>query len=306
MRFGVDSDLCPLCGRKIIQMHPTESDIHIYDCEICGRVNITDQAISVLTPETKALLSGITRNRTDRRQKPDDILSDNIETLVSQANLPQTIAEKLDLIMVFLADKSDFLGQGHRFNPDKDYPVAYSRNQTEFRYLLNQLKSQGFAEFPVEWLAVLTPKGWDRFNALRAHPTRPDQAFVAMWFTPEMEKFYSDGIEKAIRKCGYRPLRVDKLEHNGKICDAIVAEIRRSAFLVADFTGHRGGVYFEAGFAMGLGIPVIWLCKEGEINGAHFDTRQYNHILWNNETELFERLCNRIDAIIVKLRGNGG
>jgi nucleoside 2-deoxyribosyltransferase len=286
-------------------MHPTERDIRIFDCEICGRVNITDQAIGALTAENKALLSGITRRRTDRRQTPVDILSTNIETLVSQANIPQTIGEKLDLILQYIAGKSGFLGQGHQFDPHKDYPIAYSSNQTEFRYLLNQLKSQGYVEFPVELVSVLTPKGWDRVNALRTHPLRSDQAFIAMWFTAEMEKYYSEGIEQAIRTCGYRPLRVDKLEHNGKICDAIVAEIRRSAFLVADFTGHRGGVYFEAGYAMGLGIPVIWLCKESDINDAHFDTRQYNHILWNNEKELFEKLRNRIDATVSKAQGNG-
>ncbi len=36
-------------------------------------------------------------------------------------------------------------------------------------------------------------------------------------------------------------------------------------FMIADFTGHRGGVYFEAGFAHGLGIPVIWTCREDQL-----------------------------------------
>ena len=60
------------------------------------------------------------------------------------------------------------------------------------------------------------------------------------------------------------------------------ARIKRSRFLVADVTGGRQGVYFEGGFAKGLGLPVIWTCSHGtdaELKKwMHFDTRQYNHI----------------------------
>ena len=57
-------------------------------------------------------------------------------------------------------------------------------------------------------------------------------------------------------------------------------------------------MYFEAGFAMGLGRPVIWTCRKDDIDNAHFDTRQYNHIVWENEKELYEKLKNRIEATI--------
>lgn len=91
---------------------------------------------------------------------------------------------------------------------------------------------------------------------------------------------------------------MDLKEHNQKICDAIIAEIRKSRFLVADFTGHRGGVYFEAGYALGLGIPVIWTCREDDLEKTHFDTRQYNHVVWKDEKDLFEKLKRRIEATV--------
>ncbi len=80
--------------------------------------------------------------------------------------------------------------------------------------------------------------------------------------------------------------------------DAIIAEIRKSLFMVADFTENRGGVYFEAGYAQGLGIPVIWTCRHDHKDRLHFDTRQYNHILWTDEIDLFEQLRRRIEATI--------
>jgi hypothetical protein len=33
-----------------------------------------------------------------------------------------------------------------------------------------------------------------------------------------------------------------------------MAEIQKSRFVVADYTGQRNGVYFEVGFAVGLGL----------------------------------------------------
>jgi hypothetical protein len=86
-------------------------------------------------------------------------------------------------------------------------------------------------------------------------------------------------------RSGYEPRRVDQKHHHlNKVDDEIIAEIRRSRFLVADFTCEpdkvRGGVYFETGFAMGLNIPIIWTCKDTSMKDLHFDTRQFPHIVW--------------------------
>src|SRR5207253_2064966 len=96
--------------------------------------------------------------------------------------------------------------------------------------------------------------------------------FVAMWFDNSMEAAYSEGIAPAISTAGYQPYRMKDVEHNNKICDEILAEIRKSRFVVAEFTGNRGGVYFEAGFAMGLDRPVIWVVNESDLGDVHFDT----------------------------------
>jgi len=120
-----------------------------------------------------------------------------------------------------------------------------------------------------------------------------------MWFDSSLDEAWEDGFEKSCDAAGgYKALRMNLKEHNQKICDAIIAEIRKSRFLVADFTGHRGGVYFEAGYALGLGIPIIWTCREDELEKTHFDTRQYNHVVWKDEKDLFVKLKRRIEATI--------
>ncbi|MBV9882128.1 MAG: hypothetical protein JO276_03890 [Sphingomonadaceae bacterium] len=154
----------------------------------------------------------------------------------------------------------------------------------------------------------LSANGFERMEALRKGAIATNQAFVAMWFSGETNAAYEDAIEPAIIQTGFRPVRIDRIEHNNKIDDAIIAEIRRSRFIVADFTcGHidvagerhsipRGGVYYEAGFAQGINIPVIWSVRADQINDVHFDTRQFNHIAWSDEADLRERLINRIRA----------
>ncbi len=49
---------------------------------------------------------------------------------------------------------------------------------------------------------------------------------------------------------------------------------------------------------MGLGIPVIWTVRQDQIDQAHFDTRQYNHITYSTPDELKTKLYHRIAATI--------
>jgi len=121
-----------------------------------------------------------------------------------------------------------------------------------------------------------------------------------MWFDEGVKPVWINAIEPAIRDSGYEAIRIDSHEHNNRIDDEILAMLRRSKFVVADFTGQRGGVYFEAGFALGLGLDVIWTCREDELSNIHFDNRQYSFVTWkpSDLPDLKRRLQNRIMATI--------
>jgi nucleoside 2-deoxyribosyltransferase len=144
--------------------------------------------------------------------------------------------------------------------------------------------------------ARITPQGF--LHASTGNAVDSSNAFVAMWFDSSMDAARTTGLEPAIRAAGYTPIVVNGVEHINKIDDEIISQIRRSKFLVADFTGHRGGVYFEAGFAMGLGLPVFWTCQKDDLLKLHFDVRQYNCIDWTDVVDLAQRLQRRIEAVI--------
>jgi nucleoside 2-deoxyribosyltransferase len=127
----------------------------------------------------------------------------------------------------------------------------------------------------------------------------PDRCFVAMWFSPDLDSVFESGFAKAIETCGFRPYRVKEDPTNKSIIDQILAEIRRAHFVVADYTGQRPSVYYEAGFAHGIGREVIGCCREGEASSLAFDTRHLGHIVWKDADDLKTKLVNSIQANII-------
>ncbi len=145
---------------------------------------------------------------------------------------------------------------------------------------------------------TLTTRGWEHLETLEGPTLASEKAFVAMWFNEEVKSAYLDGIEPAIKVCGYKAVRIDFKEHSDSVIDQIVAEIKESRFVVADFTKHRNGVYYEAGFARGLGLDVIWCCREDHLADLHFDIKGFNVIVWKTTDELRRKLKARIRAVV--------
>ena len=174
-----------------------------------------------------------------------------------------------------------------------------------FRVLLTQKK---FLESGDSWNLIpsgslqITPEGWAYLEALKDDPSIGSDVFVAMWFDPGMDVVWNEAFYLGITSAGYHPTRIDKHQHNNRIDDEIIVKIKQSKFLVADFSGGRGGVYFEAGYALGLGKQVIWVVEETELKSIHFDARQYAFITWDrsNLPKLRDELRLRIEATIGK------
>ena len=181
-----------------------------------------------------------------------------------------------------------------------------SEKMEELQFLLDYLESASWLQRIPHGATCLryrlTVPGYSYLAEIDHAVTDSSQAFVAMWFDDSMDKVWEEGLRPAIRDTGYKAVRIDQKEHLNKIDDEIIAEIRRARFLVADFTheeaGPRGGVYYEAGFAHGLNIPVIFTCRKDALERVHFDTRQYPHIVWEAPEELRRDLAKRISAVL--------
>lgn len=189
---------------------------------------------------------------------------------------------------------------GGDFLPSQVYTkltsVGWNRNEGHARFMLEEvlLRELGFLIERTSGTYRLTAKGLLHLEG--APNSESVIGFCAMWFNPSVRFIYDDAIAPAIRAAGYEPLRIDGKEHNKRIDDEIVAAIRSARFLVADLTGHRGGVYYEAGLAHGLELEVIFTCREKR--ATHFDIRQYNTIYWTPDQmpDFKQRIEKRILA----------
>ena len=244
-----------------------------------------------------------------------DLAPVDLDELLSR--WPQTVSERLDRVLCNLA----------RLSPTGGHVVILPRqDESTLGILFASSLEEGFYHTSaltdlgrLEKLSVsssgssfrVTPAGWDRFDQLTRGSSSPENpVFVAMWFgvkeskkqsdmtAEQMTDIYMEGIKPAVERAGYRVSRVDMEEFNDSIMDKVFGDIRAAPFVVADFTGHRNGVYLEAGFARGLGRTVIQTCAESHFGKAHFDTRHLNHICWQDKGDLQERLFQRIRGTI--------
>jgi nucleoside 2-deoxyribosyltransferase len=211
------------------------------------------------------------------------VQSNALELIKSRQPLP--IMSRMTLALRYLGGHITQLGDTLNLVADPDTVAlellaeTESKNTQELFQLLRMLEEAGLvqASFYNDRASVQpTVAGWQELDNLKRPRTDSAQAFVAMWFNELTSEAYTNGIEPALMGTGYKAIRIDKKEHNNKIDDEILAEIRKSRFLIADFTCEpksvRGGVYYEAGFAQGLGLPVIWTCKDTSLVDLHFDT----------------------------------
>jgi len=243
----------------------------------------------------RGAVSGWVRQRNQQGVEP--ILdSDDVPMLLSLTTPPFRL--RAEAYLRAAADHHPELAAA--FSPSEPELVgsSYSWTNNEADFIARYLEDSGYLQTDIPGSTIrITAAGRIAADDLISRRAVSSQGFVAMWFDKAMLDVYQKGIEPAIAAAGYAALIINNKEHSNKIDDEIVSEIRRSAFVVADFTGHRGGVYFEAGFALGLGLPVIWTCRKDALAELHFDIRQYNCIDWSSAGELADRLRKRITAM---------
>ena len=181
----------------------------------------------------------------------------------------------------------------------------YFQNFNECFFYIEGLEEKGFIRYSHEAMNIyigefrITHLGLNKAIEFLEDGDKSNNCFIAMSFDDKM-KPYREAIKKALISTGYKPIIIDEehLESDKTIPDGILSGIKRSKFCVADYTNHRNGVYFESGYALGLGKPVIYLCEKTQFDSAHFDIKQLQHIIYSSPEELEKRLIEKIEAWI--------
>lgn len=294
-------DKCYFCDFPVTPFQGWSRSL-VIECRVCGKYHPFEWVMMQRHQDipsfeqSRHLYSGAIRELFEESGRTVDVTS--FEELLSSVTVPKTAVERIDKILLHIARKTADASEGIEFM-NADASVAYCKSVSEFQFYVDSATKLGWIdEDGADEFIRLTIVGWQRVDEINNNRRQSTQAFVAMSFNPELFYVFEEGFAPALRSTGYNPIRVDTEMSHDKIDDKIIADIRKSGLLVADFTENKGGVYFEAGFALGLSIPVIWTCRTADMKNLHFDTNHYPHIDWSDVEDLKSRLINRIEATL--------
>lgn len=151
----------------------------------------------------------------------------------------------------------------------------------------------------------LTLTGWQRYEALQRATSETRNAFMAMQFgDAELNSVVENCFRPAVRRAGFTLRILTDGQPAGLIDDQLRVALRTSRFVIADLTHGNQGSYWEAGFAEGLGRPVIYTCRKSEWDAVdasgrrkvHFDASHLVTVIW--ESGKLHDAADRITATI--------
>jgi hypothetical protein len=156
-------------------------------------------------------------------------------------------------------------------------------------WLLDHLKEENLLDFLVTPDAdsvnlQLTMLGWEKYADLKQTRTNSRTAFMAMKFgDAQLDDVIESYFKPAVKRAGFELRRLTDEQPAGLIDDQIRASILSGRFVIADLTHGSHGAYWEAGFAEGLSLPVIYTCERNawEERKTHFDTNHLLTIVWD-------------------------
>jgi hypothetical protein len=162
---------------------------------------------------------------------------------------------------------------------DRDAGFHWLRTRPEIESLIVLSVSRYddvYAQLPME--------GWRRYEAIKHAEVASRTAFMAMKFgDEELTQAVENHFKPAVDRAGFELRLLSDGQPAGLIDDQLRVRLRTSRFTIADVTHANNGAYWEAGFAEGLGRPVIYTCRQEEWRErkVHFDTNHLLTIIWD-------------------------
>jgi hypothetical protein len=145
----------------------------------------------------------------------------------------------------------------------------------------------------------LTVAGWEVYEHLKKAAVESRTAFMAMKFgDATLDRTVDECFRPAVARAGFELRKLTDQQPAGLIDDQLRAALLSGRFVIADLTHGNHGAYWEAGFAEGLGRPVIYTCEQESWakRATHFDTNHMLTIIWS--TADLEKAGRQLTATI--------
>ena len=320
---------CPLCDSQA-DFRRTDEDWELVTCPICQQYFVTSNYLNDLSlsdlQESRHRLSAFfleisyrySTKDTRMKQLNQFKLNADFQTNILAKNplIPDEFDTdtKILKLLRYVRQKTHHPGQTIQIKHQLLAPLLYSRNDDELKFLWQIIESkslidglqikigaQGAFSFSGSGI-ILTAEA---LNFLDGKDSKSNQIFVAMKFSEEMLSIFDDAFKREIKaQTGFDLKLISDKEHNNLIEDEIIAEIRRSVALIADFSDNNYGAYYEAGYAHASGKELIFICNKEKFDSQdesvkpHFDVNHRNFIVWKDKGDLRKKLIKRIEATL--------
>jgi hypothetical protein len=285
-----------------------------FDCSVCGCFVISRDLIedflsngnNQATRRVRATLSHWIRLNQGKSSNPSlnaDVYKDVIDGKIS---LP-TPAQIALSILRYVGDYTQ--GTGEKLNslpPSFSAEIGANSRKDAFD-LLRELEARGQLNFSDDsihgWYDAsdigLTLDGWEIYQSERTGGQTAGFGFLAMKFGEEpLENITQNHLKPAVKDLGYELVDMRDVALPGIVDNIMRMRIRDANFVIVDLTHDNPGAYWEAGYAEGLGKPVLYICDKDKFDehGTHFDTNHCTTVMWKADEP--DDFCERLVATL--------
>lgn len=288
---------CPLCRMELMGEPRGLGDKTEFQCHNCGVFRLSGTADAILRNASYAPMERAKLSYGLRRLGGNALVtSHSLESIIQDSKLPDASALQDNLLLHM---QSELAGPGESMELWAPALRGWlgALSSASSRWVIDQALAAELVEGTVvrplagddEFRllnATLTIKGWARVEELLRSANGSRKGFMAMKFgDPQLDTVFRDHFKPAVQEAGFELMRLDDAPRAGLIDDRLRLEIRTSRFMVADLSHANAGAYWEAGFAEGLGRPVIYTCRKDVFDDPktkpHFDTNHYLTVVWD-------------------------
>lgn len=272
-----------------------------FECDVCGKYKISGTALAgpldpekaTLTPVQRAALSHRLKS-TSREGAPLMITTDWLKGFLADPSLPSPAMQANNIIR-YIGDETSKSGEQLSILPVDFHSIVGAPNRRFAAKLAEQLCERKLLSLTnpdgrdgVDLRHIeLTLDGWDRYEAEKTGKVAGNYGFIAMKFgDPILDPFVEGTVKPAVKEgIGYDLRDMRNVARAGIIDNIMRTQIRDAAFVIVDLTHDNSGAYWEAGYAEGLGKPVLYICEKGKFEEAktHFDTNHCTTVVWDHE-----------------------
>ncbi|MDP3772192.1 MAG: hypothetical protein Q8Q94_02365 [bacterium] len=289
---------CPLCGANgsdLREVTSTHVDGYTIRCFHCGTFAITDECIRSCEEKLEEIgyiLSGINLELNSINNQYLELKSDSLEKILKDYEylVPNSdnLEEKVEKLLKFLRKETTYFTQKLSSKIERFIPIAYAQNSNELRGLFDWMKEKNLVEWGYtnqgkDIGTSLLHDGWELANKIKKGRGGFDKVFIAAWSDQSTTEII-DAIKEVVKKLGFQAIWIPGDFFSQQIVDKALGEIRQSRFVIVDQTGLRQSVFFEAGFAYGLDIDMIYIHKKQEekfkyeFYTGHYQSHEYEDV----------------------------